>query len=348
MTDVHIDTPTTGDVAGKGPSPAVPVAEGHPIHILMKEHEMVLSFAHRLADAALSWAGRGDAGGAPLPIEEMRRLFDHLVESESHYVREENVLFPVIERHGITEPPKVMWMEHDQIRALKKELGSVMAKVDGASHTSFVEDLVGVTSRLSELLASHFSKEDSILFPASLRVVAAGEWDEIRHGFDELGYCCFTPGVPDVPSHGGGHGGLAHGGGDPPDSIPFETGALTKTELTAILDSLPVDISFVDKDDRVRYFNQAADRIFPRAKAVIGRTVQNCHPQKSVDRVQAILDGFRSGTLPKAEFWIPVGEKFVFIRYLPVRDAAGGYLGCLEVTQDIAPIKKIEGEKRLL
>ena len=131
-------------------------------------------------------------------------------------------------------------------------------------------------------------------------------------------------------------------------AITFETGNLTQSELTALLNSLPIDISFVDKDDTVRYFNQAKDRIFPRTKAVIGRAVQNCHPGKSVDKVQAILDGFRDGTLPLAEFWIPMGEKLVFIRYFPVRDAAGDYLGCLEVTQDIAPIKKIEGEKRLL
>jgi uncharacterized protein len=131
-------------------------------------------------------------------------------------------------------------------------------------------------------------------------------------------------------------------------AVALPTGTLSVAEITAILDTLPVDIAFVDKDDTVRYFNQAAGRIFPRAKAIIGRKVQNCHPKDSVDRVQAILDGFRKGTLPAAEFWIPVGERLVYIRYLPVRDAAGTYLGCIEVTQDIAPIKKIEGQKRLL
>jgi uncharacterized protein len=131
-------------------------------------------------------------------------------------------------------------------------------------------------------------------------------------------------------------------------AVPFPTGTLSVAEISALLDTLPVDITFVDKDDTVRYFNQAAGRIFPRAKAVIGRKVQNCHPKDSVDKVQAILDGFRNGTLPHAEFWIPVEEKLVYIRYLPVRDQEGAYLGCIEVTQDIAPIKKIEGQKRLL
>lgn len=137
-------------------------------------------------------------------------------------------------------------------------------------------------------------------------------------------------------------------GGTTDGTVDFETGTLSVAQLSGLLDSLPVDITFVDKDDTVRYFNQAADRIFPRAKAVIGRTVQNCHPQKSLDKVQEILDGFRSETLDKADFWIPMGEKLVLIRYFPVRDKAGDYIGCLEVTQDIAPIKEIEGQKRLL
>jgi uncharacterized protein len=131
-------------------------------------------------------------------------------------------------------------------------------------------------------------------------------------------------------------------------AVAFPTGTVSITELSALLDTLPVDITFVDKDDTVRYFNQATDRIFPRAKGVIGRKVQNCHPKDSMDKVQAILDGFRNGTLPSAEFWIPLEERLVYIRYLPVRDSAGAYLGCIEVTQDIAAIKKIEGQKRLL
>jgi len=129
--------------------------------------------------------------------------------------------------------------------------------------------------------------------------------------------------------------------------IQLETGAFEAEELEAMLNTLPVDITFVGKDDTVRYFSQSKDRLFARTKAVIGKKVQQCHPQKSVDKVQQILDDFRSGKRDVAEFWLNMDAKLVYIRYFAVRNKDGNYLGTLEVSQDIAPIKKIEGEKRL-
>jgi len=130
--------------------------------------------------------------------------------------------------------------------------------------------------------------------------------------------------------------------------LQFETGSLTKEEVEAILDSLPVDISFVDEEDRVKYFNKAEGRIFVRTKAVIGRKVQLCHPQKSVHVVNKILEAFKTGKKDVAEFWINLNDRLILIRYFAVRDKNGKYLGTVEVTQDITDIKKIEGQKRLL
>ncbi len=130
--------------------------------------------------------------------------------------------------------------------------------------------------------------------------------------------------------------------------ITFETGALELKTLEAILNTLPVDITFVDKEDTVRYFSHSKDRIFVRSKAVIGRTVQKCHPKKSLEKVEQILQDFKSGKRDKAEFWINLNERLIYIRYFPVHNPEGEYLGCLEVSQDITAIKQIEGEKRLL
>jgi len=130
--------------------------------------------------------------------------------------------------------------------------------------------------------------------------------------------------------------------------ILFETGELSVKELETLLNTLPVDITFVDKEDRVRYFSQSKDRIFPRTKAVIGRRVQQCHPQKSLHVVEQILSDFKNNKRDVAEFWIDLKGRLVYIRYFAVRDEADSYLGCLEVTQDIADIKEIKGEKRLL
>lgn len=131
-------------------------------------------------------------------------------------------------------------------------------------------------------------------------------------------------------------------------SMRFETGILSKEEVEAILNTLPVDITFVDEEDTVKYFNKAEKRIFVRTKAVIGRKVQLCHPQKSIHIVNRILEAFKTGEKDVAEFWIQKDHRLIHIRYFAVRDKDGKYLGTVEVTQDITDIKKIEGEKRLL
>lgn len=132
------------------------------------------------------------------------------------------------------------------------------------------------------------------------------------------------------------------------DIIRLETGSFTKEELECILNTLPVDITFVDKEDSVRYFSSSKDRIFVRAKSVLGRKVQMCHPQKSIHKVQEIIDDFKNNKRDVAEFWINLKGRLIYIRYFAIRNNKGEYLGTMEVTQDITDIKKIEGEKRLL
>jgi hypothetical protein len=236
-------------------------------------------------------------------------------------------------------------MEHDRIREIKKGLYRLIDARDGLALQDFVKQLEGIAVALAEMLSNHFYKENNILFPTSLRVIGEDEWKEIRQQFDELGYCCFTPeharkAVEEVK--------LPAEKPEVEGAIHFETGALSKEEVEAILNTLPLDITFVDKDDTVRYFNRSEERIFVRTKAVIGRKVQQCHPQKSIHIVNQILEDFKSGRKDVAEFWINFKGRLIHIRYFAVRDKNGEYLGCLEVTQDITDIKKIEGEKRLL
>jgi len=130
--------------------------------------------------------------------------------------------------------------------------------------------------------------------------------------------------------------------------IELEVGRLTPVQLNALLLHLPVDITFVDEHDTVLYYSQTRDRVFTRIPAVIGRKVQDCHPSPSVDVVERILGAFKAGERNSAEFWIQTGGKFILIRYLAVRDDNGQYLGCLEVTQDVTAVRKLEGQQRLL
>jgi len=314
--------------------------QGHPIHTLMEEHKIILQFAEGLKDIAERIR---DAGEFDKEMGELSHIVEHLKDSESHYVREENVLFPYLEKHGITGPPAVMWSEHNEIRKIKKGIYDAVENYKNMAFQDFVEKLANLSTSLGEMLQSHFYKENNILFPTALRVIEEDEWIDIRGQFDELGYCCFTPEYArkEVEKVISKPEALAEG------RAVFETGDLSYEELEAILNTLPVDITFVDKEDTVRYFNQSKERIFPRTRAVIGRKVQLCHPKESVHKVEQILNDFKNGKRDVVEFWINKGGRLIYIRYFAVRKN-GEYLGTLEVTQDITDIKKIEGERRLL
>ncbi len=316
LCDVHLEVFRESIERG-----SISVPEWHPLHILMEEHRILLNHARMLGERAEKRDGDG-----------VREILEHLKKAEKHYLREENVLFPYIEKHGITEPPAIMWMEHDKIREMKKRIYS-------AAENGNYEMLKRASDGLAEMLSHHFYKENNILFPTALKVVEEGEWREIRREFDEIGYCCF---IPEKLAHDEGKEEREDEG-----RISFPTGSLSKEEMEAMLDALPFDITFIDRDDRVRYFNQSKDRIFVRTKAIIGRKVQNCHPSKSVDVVNKILEEFKNGTKDRAEFWIDMDGRKIYIRYFPVRKD-GKYIGTMEITQDITDIKKIEGQKRLL
>ena len=130
--------------------------------------------------------------------------------------------------------------------------------------------------------------------------------------------------------------------------VKFDTGILSMKQLEAVMNHLPIDLTFIDEQDVVRYFSHGKERIFARTKAVIGRTVQNCHPPQSVHIVNELLADFKSGKKDVEDFWIAMGDKFIYIRYFAIRDAEGQYMGTLEFTQNIAPIRALEGQKRIM
>jgi PAS domain S-box-containing protein len=319
---------------------------GHPINILMEEHKILLDHAERLEtlvkmiDEACDVVYVGDA------LTEVQNIVKDFSDSENHYLREENTLFPIMEKHGITEPPAIMWSEHNQIREMKRSLRQLVEKWNTMPFADFKIKLDEVAKPVCSLLPSHYYKENNILFPAALQVVTNKEWQKIRKDFDEIGYCCFTP--KELIAEVKAEEQEAEEAVMPKDTLQFENGSLTKEEIEAIFDTLPVDISFVDKYDAVKYFNKAGKRIFVRTKSVIGRKVQLCHPQKSVHIVNKIVEAFKKDEKDSAEFWITMNDRLVHIRYFAVRDKHGEYLGTMEITQDLTDIKKIEGQKKLL
>lgn len=316
---------------------------GHPIHILMVEHQIMLGYGTGLKKISTQMRNFKSFDEAKDLLSSFENLAEHLLESEPHYLREENVLFPLLEKHGITQPPRIMWMEHDMIRGKKKELKSLKESYKNFKFEEFLNKLDRLSIDLSELLAGHFMKENQILFPTAMRVLSEGEIRGAKKEFQVIGYCSFTPELAKGMVEKGSEEFVFEEG-----KITFPTGNLSLKELWEIFNSMPIDIAFVDKDDTVRFYSDPPHRIFVRTPQVIGMKVQGCHPQKSIHLVNQILEDFKAGKRDNADFWIQFNERFIHIRYFAVRDSERKYLGCLEFVQDITDIKKLEGEKRLL
>jgi uncharacterized protein len=321
------------------------IAPNEPISILMEEHKIMLKLAEDLRARNAKIQKVTDACYVEEDIHQVEHIAQDFADAEKHFAREENVLFPLLEKHGVTEPPAVMWMEHTDIKEQEKKLHALVGDLEKKGLENYKKQLAEVAQLLGNLLQSHFFKENSILYPTALSVVTPEEWLEARSEFDEIGYCCFTPPAliaaakvvqPAKPQ------AVVEG------MLQFETGSFTKPQLDAFLNTLPVDITFVDAEGIVRYFNKPETRLFVRTKAVIGRKVEQCHPQKSLYMVAKIVESFMSGKKNVAEFWIALNGRFVHIRFCALRDAAGKYLGAIEVVQDLTDIRKLEGEKRLL
>ena len=276
------------------------------------------------------------------PLLEWRQALNELQDVDKHYQRKEHLLFTCLERHGITGPSKVMWGKDDQIRELLKDLSAALREGD----TTVAEwKLLAATTGAAAANSVHemIYKEEQILLPICLERFTADEWAEIWASSPRYGWCLVEPREGYKPVDLQPRSKLRQ-----PAAFPFRPGRCALEQLIAIFSTLPVDLTFVDADDRVAFFSEGPNRVFARSRAIIGRMVQNCHPPRSVDVVERILSDFREGRQNVAEFWIQFIGRFVHIRYFAVRAEDGRYLGTLEVTQDVGPIRALEGERRLL
>jgi uncharacterized protein len=322
---------------------------GHPVHTFIAENQLMVRFLAEMKRTLDEYV-QGDESR----LKTLTYQLDRLKEFDRHYRRKEHLLFPYLEIYGFMGPSQVMWGIHDQIRAMQRDLSEILsASGSGSNGTSAAPQVAALFSQLSEAVESMVYKEEKILLPASLELLKEEDWIAIRDQEDEIGHFLLVPGMEWKSSNK-----------KPPvielvedqavqsklenEEISLETGSLTPEQISLIFCHLPVDITFVDENDTVRFFSKTKDRIFERPPAIIGRKVQNCHPPQSVDRVQGILDDFRAGRRDSADFWIQMQGKFIHIRYFAVRDEGGIYKGTVEVTQEISEIRKLEGERRLL
>ncbi len=343
LCDVHVEIFKEALEEQDRPEPPM----GHPIHTFMKENrasEKIMSETSMLM---------GRIGSPPRSeafqenSQALGSLMDRLSEIDIHYTRKENQLFPMLEAHHFTGPSQVMWSIHDDIRAGLKQAREAFANADPEGTLTPLKEAI-------QAIRDMIYKEEHILYPASLDMLTDQEWIKVKEGEADIGFAWVVPDtgwpediileqepedVPPEPTEV-----LEEVAG----ALGLDTGRMTLEQINLMLTHLPVDLTFVDETDRVAYYSEGPERIFPRSPAIIGREVRNCHPPKSVHLVNQILDAFKSGSRDTAEFWIELGGKFIYIRYFAVRDAEGYYRGCLEVSQDLAQIRKLEGQQRLL
>jgi DUF438 domain-containing protein len=285
-----------------------------------------------------------DEADASTLITELQRHMHALTDVEKHYRRKENLLFPYLEKHGITGPPTVMWGKHDETREMLS--GAIEALKETARITAgeakSVIDLVlqPAWNSIEEMIY----KEEQILFPMCLDTLSEEEWYHIYNQSLEIGFCLYDPQVKCKPSGETVNEAAPETAG----RIQLPSGSMTVEELTAVLNTIPFDLTFVDKSDTVRYFTQGRERIFERNRAILGRQVQLCHPPSSVHIVQKILDDFHSGKQERAAFHINMKGRFISIEYFALRSPEGEYLGTLEVSQDLTEKRALQGERRIL
>ncbi|MCX6829438.1 MAG: DUF438 domain-containing protein [candidate division Zixibacteria bacterium] len=317
---------------------------GHPVHTFKEENKALGWEVGSLVKLYDELKALPEKTPVAERVAEIKKHFNALMDVDKHYQRKENLLFPFLEKHGITGPPTVMWGKHDETRGLLKAAQEALKESALLSAGDFKMVIDLVLHPASNAVEEMIYKEEQILFPMCLDTLTDEEWYSIYNQSLEIGFCLYDPVEKWAPAELSAEAQLSADA----RRVQLPSGSFTVPELNAVLNTIPFDLTFVDKDDQVRYFTQGKERIFSRNRAILGRQVQMCHPPSSVHVVQNILDDFKSGNQDRAAFHIEMQGKFISIEYFALRGEKGEYLGTLEVSQDLTEKRKLKGEKRLL
>lgn len=310
-------------------APDLEVEDWHPVCTYQRENEAVKQLLKK-----------GDTLSREKFIpNQWAELMEALNQYEMHLSRKQNQLYPAFEKQGFDRPGKIMWTLDDKVSAaLRRTAGALEDKKEALFFKNYDE--------LVQLLQDLMEKEDIVLFPTALEMISQDEFLLMREGDDEIGYCLIdTPPRSPVSNQ---LDKLDRQMEKEVGELDVRQGKLTLQQINLIFRHLPVDLSYVDENELVRFYSDTKHRIFPRSPGVIGRNVKNCHPRESVHTVEQIIEEFRAGRQDEAEFWMEKGGKFVYILYTAVRDDNGKFCGVLEMMQDATHIRSLEGNQRLL
>jgi len=308
--------------------------EGHPVMVLKKENLALRGAIDRIERLLQAYVSSKDEE----LLKGLKRQISLLDQFENHYLRKEYALFPIMESKGITAPPKVMWGVHDEIREIYKNFKQAFDE----QADDVMEQFLVAKEELLEMIF----KEENILIPMVAQAFHVDDWEKMAQDTPQYGYCIVTPEaewkVEKKPSPIQSKEEIQETG-----DIPLSTGSLSLEQLDLLLNLLPMELSFVDKDNIVKYYNEGngEEKIFKRTKSAIGRDVINCHPPKSHAIVKQLFEQLRSGQKEKEEMWFKKEDKMIHVTYHAVRNSQGEYMGVLEYVQNIAPyVKNFESQ----
>lgn len=309
--------------------------QGHPVQIYFQEKELIQQLAQELQKTD--------------PKEEYQKfynIFNQLQQIERRFERKENQLFPMLEKKGWNGPSQGMWSFHDNLR---EQFRLLRKKIEKRDFEEVIRDSNYLVSGIFRLLVV----EESVLFPNSMQMLKEEDWVQVRKGEEEIGWMLSEtpenwPQQEEAYIHPSQDNTKRELTFSLEDKAHYDEGYMSVEQVNLLLKTMPLDLTYVDENDKVIFYNRGEERVFPRSAGIIGREVRFCHPPKSVGTVLKILEEFRKGTKNEASFWINFKGRLIYIRYFAVRDRQKNYRGVIEMSQDITDIKKIEGENRLL
>jgi hypothetical protein len=320
------------------------IPEGHPVDVMINENSALKQVALEI-DILLNEISVDDDINIESSVLKLRGLYNSLFDVDKLYRRKEYLLFPFLENQGITGPPKVMWGKQDEIRDLIK--GSIeLLQTPSITREELIASSELILFPAIKGVVDMTKKEEEILFPMALDKLTESDWYEISKQSLQIGFCLYDPQKEWKPvwAKEDSVNDLNRTG----ENIQLPSGSFTVEELLAIMNTLPIDMTFVDRDDKVKYFSQGKERIFQRNRAILNRDVRHCHPPASAHIVDKIIEDFKSGREDQAPFWINTGGKMIHIAYFALRNDRGEYLGTLEVSHDISGYRKLDGDQRIL
>ena len=330
---------------------------GHTIDAYLRENQKMKDLLNQADDLAKK----------PFILNPWLEIFEKVVQYKVHFSRKQNQLYSALEREGFDRPTTTMWVYDDYIRDEVNDAWELLKK-EVVDVDAFLKLYADIAVDLRDLM----EKEEMILYPTSLKLISEDKMEELKSGDREIGF--FMIDMPELKTNKihprdkanaddstssdfmtdlaallAKHGHKIESSSDSEEKVlDVAEGKLTLEQINLLYQHLPVDISFVDENDIVKFYTDTKHRVFPRSKGVIGREVRNCHPPKSLYLVEEIIDKFRSGEQSKAEFWINKPGVFIYIIYVAIRDKNGKFRGVMEMMQDCTHIRAMEGEQRLL